>query len=157
GIAPTVGHAEIRRAVRKPANNFDAYDCYLRALAAASEGTQASNQEALKFCARSMELDPNFAAPYGLAATCHALRKASVWSDDAQSEAGEVRRLVSHVSRLAGDDALALARAGWALAAVCKDLDDGSALIDLALSYNTNLAIAWTNRGMVSVLLGDHA
>jgi TolB-like protein/Flp pilus assembly protein TadD len=157
GIAPTVGHAEIRRAVRKPANSFDAYDCYLRALAAATEGTRESNQKALQLCARAMDIDPSFAAPYGLAATCYALRKASFWTDDAGSEANETRRLVSQVSRMAGDDALALARAGWALATVCKGLEDGAALIDLALSYNPNLAIAWTNRGMVSVLLGDHA
>jgi TolB-like protein/tetratricopeptide (TPR) repeat protein len=156
GIAPTVGHAEIRRVMRKP-NSFDAYDCYLRALAVAAEGTSASNQDALQLCARSMELDPNFAAPYGLAATCYALRQASIWTDDTKRYAGEVRRLVSQVSRLAGDDALALARAGWALASVCKDFEDGAALIDLALSHNPNLAIAWTNRGMVSVLLGDHA
>jgi adenylate cyclase len=158
GIAPTVGRTEIRRVLRKPPNNLDAYDCYLRALAAAAEGTRASNQEAaLQLCARSMELDPNFAAPYGLAATCHALKKASFWTDDVKGEADEVRRLVSHVSRMAGDDALALARAGWALAAVCQDCEGGAALIDLALSYNPNLAIAWTNRGMVSVLLGDHS
>jgi tetratricopeptide (TPR) repeat protein len=154
-IAPTVGHAEIRRVARKPANNFDAYDCYLRALAVAAEGTRESNQESVRLCTRAIALDPDFAAPYGLAATCYALRKASLWTEDA-SEVAETRRLVSHVSRLAGDDALALSRAGWALASVCKDVEDGAALIDLALSYNPNLAIAWTNRGMVSVLLGQH-
>ncbi|WP_170303594.1 adenylate/guanylate cyclase domain-containing protein [Reyranella soli] len=157
GINPTVGRAEIGRAMRQPPKHFDAYDCYLRALSAAGEGTRASNQKALQFCARSMELDPNFAAPYGLAVTCYAMKKARLWADNVEGEADEVRRLVSHVARMAGGDALSLARAGWALAMVCDDFENGSALIDAALSYNPNLAIAWTNRGMLSVLLGDHA
>ena len=78
-----------------------------------------------------------------------------LWTTDSVAEA-ETRRLVSHVSRIAADDALALSRAGWALASVCRDLEGGAALIGLGLSYNPNLAIAWTNRGMVSVLLGHH-
>jgi TolB-like protein/class 3 adenylate cyclase len=155
-IAPRVGRAEIKRATRKPISNLDAYDIYLRALAAAHEGTRESCEEALRLCGRAISLDPNFAAPYGLAANCYALRKTNIWTEDAKAEADETRRLVSHVSKNDDDDALALARAGWSLALVCHDVEDGAALIDVGLSYNPNLAIAWTNRGMVSVLLGHH-
>jgi TolB-like protein/class 3 adenylate cyclase len=155
-IAPRVGRAEIERAMRKPVNDPNAYDCYLRALAVAAENTPESNQEALRLCARAITLDPGFAAPYGLAATCYATRKSNYWTDDAKADAAETRRLVSHVSKIGGDDALALSRAGWSLATVCNNVEDGAALIDEGLSYNPNLAIAWTNRGMVSVLLGHH-
>jgi TolB-like protein len=155
-IAPRVGRAEIERAMRKPVNNPDAYDCYLRALAAAAEDTRESSQEALRLCARAITLDPGFAAPYGLAANCYATRRLNYWTNDANAEAAETRRLVSHVSKIGGDDALALSRAGWSLATVCNDVEDGAALIDVGLSYNPNLASAWTNRGMVSVFLGHH-
>ncbi len=155
-IAPRVGRAEIKRATRKPISNLDAYDIYLRALAAAHEGTRESCQEALRLCGRAISLDPGFTAPYGLAANCYALRKTNIWTEDAKAEAAETRRLVSHVSKNDDDDALALARAGWSLALVCHDVEDGATLIDVGLSYNPNLAIAWTNRGMVSVLLGHH-
>jgi adenylate cyclase len=155
-IAPRVGRAEIKRATRKPVSSLDAYDIYLRAVAAAHEGTRESCQEALRLCGRAMSLDPGFAAPYGLAANCYALRKTNIWTEDAKAEAAETRRLVSYVCNNDDDDALALARAGWSLALVCHDVEDGAALIDVGLSYNPNLAIAWTNRGMVSVLLGHH-
>ena len=155
-IAPRVGRAEIERAMRRPVNNPDAYDCYLRALAAAAENTQESNQEALRLCARAITLYPGFAAPYGLAANCYATRMSNYWTNDAKAEAAETRRLVSHVSKIGGDDALALSRAGWSLAVVCNEVEDGAVLIDEGLSYNPNLAIAWTNRGMVSVFLGHH-
>jgi adenylate cyclase len=155
-IAPRVGRAEIERVMRKPVNNPDAYDCYLRALAAAAEDTAESSREALRLCARAITLDPGFAAPYGLAANCYATRRLNYWTNDAKAEAAETRRLVSHVSKTGGDDALALSRAGWSLATVCNDVEDGAALIDVGLSYNPNLASAWTNRGMVSVFLGHH-
>src|SRR4029453_1739075 len=99
--------------------------------------------EALGLCTLAMNLDPAFAAPYGLAAACHATRRGNLWIDDAKAEAVETRRLASHITNVAGDDALALARAGWALAIVCDDVEAGAALIDEALSYNPNLAIAW--------------
>jgi hypothetical protein len=40
------------------------------------------------------------------------------------------------------DDAVALCQAGFALAFVVGDLNDGAALIDRALVLNTNLATA---------------
>jgi TolB-like protein/class 3 adenylate cyclase len=155
-IAPKVGHAEIERTARKPVNSLDAYDCYLRALAVARGGTLKSCQEALQLCDRAITLDPGFAAPYGLAALCYAVRKSNLWTDNPSTDVAETRRLVSHVTKIAGDDALALSRAGWSLAIVCDEVEDGAALIDLGLLYNPNLAVAWTNRGMVSVLLGQH-
>jgi TolB-like protein len=155
-IAPRVGRAEIERARRQPVKDPDAYDFYLRALAAAAEGTREAFQETLRLCTLAMTRDPAFAAPYGLAAVCYATRRSNMWIEDAKAESVEARRLVSHVSRIAGDDALALARAGWSLAIVCDEVEAAAALLDEALSYNPNLAIAWTNRGFVNVFLGHH-
>ena len=155
-IAPRIGRAEIGRATRKPVKTPDAYDLYLRALAAAAGDTREALQETLRLCTLAMTLDPGFAAPYGLAAVCQATCRSNLWIEDPKAEAAETRRLVSHVSKIAGDDALALARAGWALAVVCDEMEASAALIDEALSYNPNLAIAWTNRGWVSVFLGHH-
>jgi tetratricopeptide (TPR) repeat protein len=58
-------------------------------------------------------------------------------------------------SLLGGDDALALATAGIALAYVVGDLDDGVAFIDQALALNPNLAWAWLFSGYVQAWLGD--
>src|SRR5262245_13518430 len=64
-IAPKLEQAEIERAKRKPTENLDAYDYYLRGLAAVHLWTKENTTEALSHLYRTIELDPNFAAAYG--------------------------------------------------------------------------------------------
>ena len=66
-IAPKLEQAEIERARRKPTESLDAYDYYLRGMAAVTvdEGGQ---HEALSLFYRAIELDPDFASAYGMAA-----------------------------------------------------------------------------------------
>ena len=84
------------------------------------------------------------------------IRKSQGWVVDQTWEKAEIRRLALRVSVVGRDDALALAWAGYALVFVCRDYDTGAALLDQALSINQNLAVGWTNRGLVSVFLGQH-
>jgi TolB-like protein len=70
-MAPRLEQAEIVRAKRKPTESLDAYDNYLRGIAALQSlfsGTRESVDEALRLFYRSIELDPEFASPYGVAA-----------------------------------------------------------------------------------------
>ena len=60
-IAPKLEQAEIERAKRKPTENLDAYDYYLRGLAGVHQWTKEGNDEALSNLYRAIELDPNFA------------------------------------------------------------------------------------------------
>ena len=53
------------------------------------------------------------------------------------------------------DDAVALTRAGHALAHLAGDLDGGVALLDRAKMLNPNLAAAWFLGGFVRVWRGD--
>ena len=48
-----------------------------------------------------------------------------------------------------------LCYAGYALAYVAGDLDDGAAFLDRALLINPNLAAAWLCSGWVKVWLGE--
>ena len=57
--------------------------------------------------------------------------------------------------RWGGDDAYALASAGFVLARVVGDLDDGAALIDRALILNANYARAWQYSGWIRIWLGE--
>ena len=155
-IAPKLDEAEIERARRKPVENLDAYDLFLRGLAVSYVWTRDSVEEALRLFYRAIELDPDFAAPYGLAARCYVIRKSQGWVVDQEWEKAEIRRLALRVSVVGRDDALALAWAGYALVFVCRDYDTGAALVDQALSINQNLAVGWTNRGLVSVFFGQH-
>ncbi len=78
-IAPKLQHAEIKRAKRKPTENLDAYDYYLRGLASAHRWTRDANGEALQLFRRAVELDPGLACAYGMAAWCYVQRKARGW------------------------------------------------------------------------------
>src|SRR5215469_9254664 len=78
-IAPKLEQAEIERAKRKPTVSLDAYDYFLRGLAGANRWTREDNNEALSLFNRAIEVDPNFASAYGMAARCYAQRKALGW------------------------------------------------------------------------------
>jgi adenylate cyclase len=157
-IAPAMEKAEIERAKRKPTESLDAYDYYLLGIAATHsvfEGTEDAVSEALRLFYRAIELDPNYASAYGMAAWCHVLRKNYGWmSDDAQAIA-EVERLARQAARLAKNDAVALYTGGFALARLLGHLDAGAALIDRALALDPNLAAAWHLSGWVKIYLGE--
>ena len=156
-IAPAVERAEIEHAKRKPVENLDAYDCYLRALPHFYVPTKDAQEAALSLFYRAMKLDADFATPYGMAARCYSIRKTQGWMVDKNWEEAEIRRLALRVAAIGGDDAIALSRAGHALAYVCREYDTGAAMIDQALSINQNLAVGWIVRGFVSVYAGQHA
>jgi len=155
-ITPTLEQAEIERVKRKPTESLDAYDYYLRGMAALYQFTsREANGEALRLLKRSTELDPDFASTYGLAAHCYVLRKANGWMVDSENEIADAARLVRQAMALGGADALALTAAGTVLAYVVRDLDAGAAYIDRALLLNANLAFAWFWGGYVKLWLGE--
>jgi TolB-like protein/Tfp pilus assembly protein PilF len=152
-IAPKLDQAEIERAKRKPTENLDAYDYYLRGMASYHQWTREGISEALRLFYRAIELDPDFASAYGMAAFCYTRRKAHGWMTDRDQEIAEMSRLAWRAVELGKDDAVALCTAGHALAHA-YDLQGGAAFIDRALVLNPNLAAAWLYSGWVNVWLG---
>jgi adenylate cyclase len=157
-IAPKLEQAEIERALRKPTENLDAYDCYLRGLACVYEVpiSRRSIEDALRLFKKAIELDREFAAAYGWAAVNYGTRKQNDWMQDPQRETIECVRLARRGAELAGDDAVALAGSGFALAYVGGDLETGAMLVDRALSVCPNWALAWHASGWVRTYLGEH-
>jgi TolB-like protein/class 3 adenylate cyclase/Tfp pilus assembly protein PilF len=154
-IAPRLEQAEMERARRKPTENLAAYDYFLRGMARIYDGTREANIEALQNFERAIDSDRNYASAYGMCAYCYVWRKANGWLADKERAIAETERLARTASRLGPDDAVALAQAGFALAFVVGELDDGMALIERAVALNPNLAAAWRFSGYVSVFLGQ--
>jgi tetratricopeptide (TPR) repeat protein len=117
--------------------------------------SREGNDEALPLFYKAIELDPNFAVAYGMAARCYGRRKTAGWVIDLDFEAAETFRLARRAGELGRDDADALCLAAIALAFVCGDLETGAAYIDRALLLNTNLATAWIFSGFIKVWLGE--
>jgi len=154
-IAPKLEQAEIERSRRKPTESLDAYDYYLRGLAAVHQWTKPNSVEALSNFHRAIDLDPAFAAAYGMAARCYSMRKVAGWTEDAAKEIAEADRLARRAATLGRDDAVALATAGIALSFVVGDLDRGRELTDLAITIDPNMAWAWLFSGWTRVWLGE--
>ena len=87
-IAPHLERAEIGRATLKPTQSLDAYDYYLRGMANLHRGSREATSDALPMFTRAIELDPNFASAYAMAAWCHFWRKVNGWMTDRTREAG---------------------------------------------------------------------
>ena len=154
-IAPRLEQAEIERAKHKPTEKLAAYDYYLHGMANIYQGTRDANAEALHNFQRATEIDPNFATAHGMNAYCYVWRKANGWVADSARETAAAESAARMAAKLGFDDAIALAQAGFALAFVLANLDDGAALIDRALNLNPNLAAAWRFSGYVRAFLGD--
>ena len=153
-IAPRLQQEEIKRARRKPTENLDAYDYYLRGLAKAPWSKDA-NSEALQLFYKAIELDPRLACAYGMAAWCYVRRKALGWMNDEVRESAEGTRLARKAVHLGTDDPLALCMGGYALAFVAHEFDDAAAFMDRGLALNPNLARAWMLSAWLRVWRGE--
>jgi len=154
-IAPKLDEAEIERTRNKPTESLDAYDCFLRGMAGLHKFSREGNDEALGHFYRAVELDPNYAAAHGLAARTYVQRNAAGWVTDHPHARAEASRLARRAVELGHDDAVALATAGFALADLVGDIEDGDAFIERALELNPNLAWAWLYSGWVKATIGD--
>jgi TolB-like protein len=153
-LVPRLEHAEIERARRKPTENLDAYDYYLRGLAAIDEWTKEANNEALGLFHKAIELDRRFASAYGMAAYCYVQRDANFWMTNPAEETAEALRLAQRAAELDKDDACALCLAGDVFINF-SNLNAGAAMIDRALVLSPNLAMAWLCSGWARIWQGE--
>jgi TolB-like protein len=135
-IEPTLRKVEIERVRRKPVENLDAYDLYLRALPHVYAFRPDENLAALKLLTKAIELDSNYAAALGHAAWCYEQRIVRGWApagaDDPKTAIALARRALAAGS----DDAMALATGGFTLLMVARDYDNGLDALRRALARN---------------------
>jgi len=154
-IAPKLEKAEMDRARRKPTESLDAYDYYLRGLAAFHRFSPKDNAEALAMFTRALRDDDRFAAAHGMAARCYLQRKGFGFARLSPVEVEEARQLARTASEIGRNDAVALGNAGFTLIVVAGELEDGAALIDRALAINRNLAWIWHFSAFAKAFLGE--
>ena len=152
-IAPQLEKAEIERAKRELTSNPAAYDFYLRGLASWNRWSRADNAKALKLFYAAIDKDPEFATPYGLAASCYQFAKANGWQSE--FDEAEISRLTERAVEVGNDDAVALCWAGHVRAFFFKEVDRALLLIDRSLELDVNLAVAWQRSGWVRGYAGD--
>ena len=124
-------------------------------MALAYRPERSAHDEALRLFYRAIELDPDFASAYGMAARAYSWRATNGWVTDTARDTAETERLSRKAIDLGKDDAVALGSAGMAVARILGDLDYGASLIDRALALNPNLVTVWIASGWVRAWRGE--
>ena len=154
-IVPQLERAEIERAHRKSTDNLDAYDYYMRGMRKFHQGTRDGIDQALPLFHKAIEIDPDYAAGYGMAAWCHVWRKINGWMTDRVQEIEQGASLAERAIELGKNDAIALTRGGHALGHFGSDLDRCIELLERALMLDPNLRTAWYLSGFQRIARGE--
>ena len=155
-IGAKLQETEMARVQRKPTENMDAYDCFLRSLAIWSPGDRDANDEALALARKAFQLDPQYGRAYARAAMCYIYRKQGHWMTDRDTEVSEAMSLARLALKYGSDDEYVLYHVAVVFAFIGEQLDAAVALADQAIALNPNNANCWTNSGLVRCFRGEH-
>lgn len=143
GIAPNVRAAELRAAMRKRPENFNAYDFTLRALHTIHSLELNTFLQARDYLNKAMEEDPNFAMPVAWAARWHSIFVGQGWSANQAQDSATAVELALKAIELDDQNALALATYGHLRSYLFHDYDSAFSYFDRALAACPNHSLAW--------------
>ncbi len=152
-IEPRLRLAEIERASRKPTENLDAYDLYLRAQAQVFKRTREGLAEAVRQMRRALEHDPGYAPAMAKIGGYRCLQRSRHWIPASGPEVEEGIRLAKQAIAITREDPDVLSVAGFALAFLAGDNEAALSAIDRAIVLNPNFAQAFGQRALVLVFL----
>src|SRR4051812_45061940 len=154
-IARQLQRAVVERARRKPTENLTSYDYFLRGMASFHQWNAEASNDALRHFNKAIELDPEFATAYGMAAWCYVWRIVYGWILDPNQEYVDAVRRGRRAIELGPDDAVALGCGGWVLAYIGRELESGAMFVERARALNPSHAPSWYFSGWIKVFLGD--
>jgi TolB-like protein len=154
-IEPTLRKAEIERARRKRPDSLDAYDLYLRALPFAFTAMPQDADTALTLLEQAIELQPDYAVAHATIAWCHEQRylRGGLEEEVKQAALRHARTAIA----VGGDDAAALATAGFVVAVVEYDYETATAAFDRSFALSNSSALAFGFSSIVRAWQGDDA
>ncbi|MFO1123514.1 MAG: adenylate/guanylate cyclase domain-containing protein [Hyphomicrobiales bacterium] len=135
-IEPTIRRAEIERARRKPADNLDAYDLFLRALPHIYAVRPDENLEALVLLNQAIDLDPDYGPALAHAGWCLVQRFTRDWPAATPDDRVEAGNLARRALAAAGDDAGTIGIAGFVLVMSGTDYGGGLDAVHRAVAQN---------------------
>ena len=151
-IEPQLYAAEDFRAMRKPPERLDAWDCVAHALSLIMKMSKDDNAKARELLSRAIAIDPSYARAYSLLAFAGSLAYSWGWEP---SEAGLARawEIGQRAVRLDVDDPWAHLALGH-LQRQRRELQEAVAEFQNALALNPNFAFAHTHLGLALCFLG---
>jgi adenylate cyclase len=154
-VEPSLRLSEIERSRRKPPENLDAYDLYLRALPYATSVMPSDAKLAIGFLEQALRLNPNYAAVHSCLAWCLETRFVREGFAAADRAAGvrHARLALTHGS----DDPTALSHAALVILHLDSDFATASRAIERALAINNSCATALYTGAHIHAFMGDLA
>jgi TolB-like protein/class 3 adenylate cyclase len=154
-LEPKLYQTEATRALKKPTESLDAYDCVLRALSLLYRFNGNDFATAGSFLRRALALDPHFAEAQAYYAWWLNLAAGEGRSSDAAGDRAKAISAAMAAVQLDPNDAFCLAVAGHVQAFLAKDLRGAVDLFDRALVANENSAFAWGVSASTYCFLGQ--
>ena len=155
-IEPSLRMAEIERSKRKPPHDIDAYDLYLRALPELNSMRPERNRLALDYLHQAIEIDPNYGVALAHLAWAYEERLTRAWGDYGDDDNSTAIAMAHRAIAADRDDALVLVIAGFVLAMIARDYDQGLQMARRALDINLNIAFV-SFLGGATMLICDQA
>jgi adenylate cyclase len=157
-ITPSIIHAEIERAKRKPTRSLDAYDCYLRGRAARWQLTRDGTDQAIALYERAIALDPQFAPAHSSLAMALGNRRSWGWSTDPAADASRAKTYAKSALDLDRQDPLVLTESGNALliSGHGDEFELAASLFEEAIRLDPNGVSGWTYGGWAKITLGNY-
>jgi adenylate cyclase len=154
-IEPTLRQTEIERARRKRPDSLDAYDLYLRALPCAVAAMPEDADRALLLLDKAIELEPDFAAAHAMIAFCHEQRylRGGMQEETRNAALRHARQAIA----AGGDDAMALATAGFVIAVAGRDFETAITAFERSFALSSLSALSLSFSSIVRAWKGDDA
>jgi adenylate cyclase len=152
-IEPSVTRAEITRAQAKSTSCLDAYDLYLKALAAHYSQTRADTEKALLLLEEAHRIDPSYVWVKAFEAYIHCLRIGQGW--DAPEDREKATLLAREVLSSGIDEPRTIAFAAHAISWLANEHDIALAAIGRALLSNPNSFDVLIRSGWVHAWMAD--
>ena len=154
-IEPTLRKAEIERAHRKPVENLDAYDLYLRGLPHVYAMRPEENLLGIGLLSKAIESEPTYAPALAHAAWCYEQRITRGWPAASADDAGNAIALARRALAAGSDDAAAVVLAGFVLIMVARDYRAGLDAVRRALERNPGSGFVNFMAGTALIFGGD--
>jgi adenylate cyclase len=152
-IEPRLRLIEADRVSRRPTENLDAYDLYLRAVAQTHKRTEESIAESIRLCRRALEIDPGCAPAMARIAGSRQTQLLRHWIPESGAEVEEGIRMARQALAVARDDPEVLRLAGYALVGLAGENATALTALDRAIELNPNYAVGYAQRGVVLAYL----
>jgi adenylate cyclase len=143
GIAPNVRAAELRTAMRKKPENFNAYDHTLRALHIINSLDKDTFMQARDYLQKAMAEDPEFAMPAAWIARWYSMCVGQGWSTDPAADRAKALQFAAKAIEQDPQNALALATYGHLQSFLFHNYDSALVYFDRALAACPNHTLAW--------------